>query len=218
MKNYPYSESELLEIASMFKKHLKVHYNTINSVCPEIDQDFIFRFKALYYEVHAHPSPSDDSVNQSLNLELKEFGDQVRSLFPIFRFYMNKAFPYDSNLWESYGYCEIEKVVNDYPSLSKCLDGSVKLIEEKRSALRLAKCPEPILDEIVRLSKLVSDANKAMIENLENIEIKNKINKERLNELFNLMNVVHNAASKCIKNDPELLMYLTFPYNEQLHS
>jgi hypothetical protein len=202
----------------MFKKHLKVHYNAINSVCSEIDQDFIYRFKALYYEVHAHSSTHDDSINQALNLELKEFGDQIKSLFPIFRFYMNKAFPYDSNLWEAYGYCEIETVIHDYSSLSKCLDGSVKLIKEKRSALRLAKCPDPILDEIVRLSKLVGDANNAMIENLENVEIKNKINKARLNELFKLMKIVHNAASKCFKNDPELLMYLTFPFNEQLHS
>jgi hypothetical protein len=131
---------------------------------------------------------------------------------------MNKAFPYDSNLWESFGYCEIEKVINDYPSLSKCLDGSVKLIEEKRSALRLAKCPEPILDEIVRLSELVSEANKAMRENLENIKIKSKDTKARLNELFKLMKIVHKAASKCFKSDPELLMYLTFPFKGQLHS
>jgi len=218
MKNYPYSESELLEIASMFKKHLKVHYDAINSVCPEIDQDFIYRFKALYYEAHAHSSSHGDSDNQALNLELKEFVDQVRTLFPIFRFYMNKAFPYDSNLWAAYGYCEIEMVVHDYSSLSKCLDGSVKLINEKRSALRLAKCPDPVLDEIVRLSKLVDDANKAMIKNLENNAIKNKINKSRLNELYGLMKIVDSAASKCIKDDPEPFKYLTFPSKEQMHS
>jgi len=218
MKNYPYSENELLEIASMFKKHLKVHYDTISSVCPEIDQDFIYRFKALYYEAQAHPSLRNDSVNQVLDLELKEFGDQIRSLFPIFRFYMNKAFPYDSNLWEAYGYCEIEKVILDYSSLCKCLEGSVKLIKEKRSELRAAKCPDPILDEIVRLSKLTGDANKKMIENLEKNEIKNKINKVRLNELFKLMKIVHNAASKCFMNDPEPLKYLTFPCKEQIPS
>jgi hypothetical protein len=139
-------------------------------------------------------------------------------LFPIFRFYMNKAFPYDSTLWEAFGYCEIERVIHDYSSLSKCLDGSVKLINEKRSALRLAKCPDPILDEIVRLSKLVDEANNAMIKNLENIEFKNKINKARLNELFKLMKIVHSAASKCFKDDPEPFKYLTFPSKEQMPS
>ena len=95
MKIYPYSENELLGIALKFKKHLKVHYNAIHSVCPEIDLGFIYRFKALYYEVYAHSSLNDGSVNQALKLELKEFGDQVRSLFPIFRFYI---FPMKCNI------------------------------------------------------------------------------------------------------------------------
>lgn len=112
----------------MFKKHLKDHFDTIRSVPPGLDKDFIFRFKALYYEVQLHSSnPVADNLNQVFKLKLEEFADQVKSLFPIFRFYMNKAFPYDSKLWEAYGYCEIEKVVLDYSSLRKCLEGSVKL-------------------------------------------------------------------------------------------
>lgn len=215
MKNSPYSENELLEIASKFKKHMKDHFDTIKSVCPDLDKDFIFRFKALYYEVHLHSlNPVDDNLNQVFKLELEEFADQVRNLFPIFRFYMNKAFPYDSKLWEAYGYCEIEKVVLDYSSLHKCLEGSVKLINEKRSELKAANCPEPILDEIIHLSKQIGDTYEEILEHNEKQDVKNKVWQIRLNELFKLMEIVHNAASKCFKNDPESLRYLTFPLKQ----
>ena len=150
MKNSPYSENELLEIASKFKKHLKDHFSTIKSVCPDLDQEFIFKFKALYYEVHLHSlNLSSDNLHQVFKLELEEFANQVRNLAPIFRFYMNKAFPYDSKLWEEFGYCELEKVVLDYASLRKCLEGVVKLINEKRSELKAVNCPEtPIITAI----------------------------------------------------------------------
>jgi len=216
MKNSPYSENELLEIASGFKKHLKDHFATIKSVYPGLDQDFIYRFKALYYEVQAHPSELEaDRLNQVFSLELKEFADQVRNLFPIFRFYLIKAFPYDSNLWEGFGYCEIEKAVSDYLSLQKCFEVSVRLINEKRAELRAVNCPEPTLDEIVRLSKQVVETHKELQEYLEKKESKNRAYKSRLNELFQLVKIVHEAASECFQNDPESLMHWTLPPNKQ---
>jgi len=217
MKNSPYSENELLEIASKFKKHLKDHFSTIKSVCPDLDQEFIFRFKALYYEVHLHSlNLGSDNLHQVFKLELEEFANRVRNLAPIFRFYMNKAFPYDSKLWEEFGYCELEKVVLDYVSLRKCLEGVVTLIKEKRSELRAVNCPEPTLEEIEQLSKKVSNTHDEILEHNEKQDIRNKIIQVRLNELFKLMVTVHDAATKCFQNEPDLLKHLTFPPKEAL--
>lgn len=217
MKNSTYTDGELLEIASDFKKHLKNNFSTIKNVYPELDQNFVFRFKALYYEVHTHRSdPKSDSIIQSLNDELKDFGDQVRILIPIFRFYMQKAFPYESIFWEAYGYCEIENVVRDYFTLRKCLEGAVKLITEKRAELRAAKCPEPTLNEIVGLSRQVAYKHQELMDYLEKKENDNKTRKTRMEELFQLMEIVDKAASKSLQNDPESLKYLTFPPKGQV--
>jgi len=217
MKNSPYTDNELLEIASEFKKHLKNHFSTIKSVRPDLDQNFIFRFKALYYEIHTQSAEKEATdVAQTFQLDLNDFADQVRTLFPIFRFYMQKAFPYESNIWETYGYCEIEKVVHDYSSLRKCLEGSVNLINEKRAELRAAKCPDPTLNEIVNLSKQIGYKHDELMEYLEKKELKNKAYKTRMDELFQLMEIVHEAASKCLDKDPESLKYLTFPPKSQI--
>lgn len=218
MKNSPYTDGELLEIATDFKKHLKNNFSTIKNVYPELDQNFLFRFKALYYEVHTHPSvPESDNVIQTLNDELKDFGDQVRILIPIFRFYIQKAFPYESNLWEAYGYCEIESVVLEYFTLRKCLEGAVKLINEKRAELRAAKCPDPTLNEIIGLTKQVTYKHQELMDYQEKKENENKTRKNRMQELYQLMEIVHKAASKSLQNDPESLKYLTFPPKEQVH-
>ena len=217
MRNSLYSDNELLEIAAGFKKHLKDHFTTIKSVCPGMDQNFIFRFKALYYEVHAQPLEGTDSVSQTFKLELDAFADQVRNLFPILRFYMQKAFPYDSNMWEAYGYCETEKVVHDYSSLRECLNRSVKLINEKRVELKAANCPDPTLDEIKYLAKRVSDTHDEVLEHLQRKAKREEAYNNNLNELFKLMKLVHDAASKSLQKDPVSLKCLTFPQKAQVH-
>jgi len=217
MKNAPYTEYELLEIASGFKKHLKDHLATIKSTDPNLDQNFIYRFKALYYEIHTHQLDSvADSVSKMLKSELEDFEVQVRILLPIFRFYLQKAFPYDSNLWEPLGYCEMENMMHDYFMLRKCLERVVKIINEKRIELRTANCPDPTLNEIISLSKQIGYKHEELLEYLEKNEIRNNAYKSRINELFNLMKIVHEAASKCLQKDPETLKYLTFPSKGQI--
>jgi hypothetical protein len=218
MKNAPYSEYELLEIASGFKKHLKDNFATIKSADPNLDQNFIYRFKALYYEIHTHSlNPGADSIAKSLKGDLENLENQIRILFPVFRFYLQKTFPHNSNYWEPYGYCEMERMAHDYSSLRKCLEGTVKLINEKRSELRTAGCSESTLNDIINLSKQITYKHEELLECIEKIEIRNRAFKTRLNELFQLMEIVHEAASKCLYKDPETLKYLTFPQKEQVH-
>lgn len=211
MKNSPYSEDELLEIASRFKKHLKNHYAAISTACPDLNQEFVSRFKALFYEVQAHAMESEDISIQNFKIYLEDLANMVRSLFPVFRFYLQKAFPYDSDLWQAYGYCEIEKVVRDYALLRECLDASAKVIEEKRGELRAANCPDPTLREILSLSKQVSDKHEEWLEYLKIKELKKKVYQNNMNELFKSMKRVHKAASECFQNDPKSLESLTFP-------
>lgn len=217
MKNSQYTDNEILEIASHFKKHLKSNITTIKDVFPDFDQDFIYRFKALFYEAHRHQSDTgEDKLSQSLSEELHKYADQVRLLIPIFRFYMQKAFPYESNLWEAYGYCELETVVREYYTLRKCLERAVKAIHENRAELRAAKCPDSTLNDIIMLSNQVAGKHQEWIDHLEKTEAERKANKMRLKELYHLMEVLNDAASKNLQKDPEL-KYLTFPPKEEVH-
>src|SRR5665647_2571458 len=117
MKNCPYTENELLEIAQGFKKHLK-SLSTINSIYPELNQDFIYRFKARFYEVqaHIHPHPLDaeaDRITQELKHDLIELIEEIRSLFQLFRLYIRRAYPHDSKKWNAYGSAEFEHAIVD---------------------------------------------------------------------------------------------------------
>ena len=189
ISNYP--ENELLEIASGFKKHLSGHMTTSKSTQLELDQAVIYKFKALFYEVQAYTLESEtDSVTYKYKLDLDAMSDQVRNFFLIFRFYLQKAFPYDSNIWEAYGYCEMEKVIHNYSELRTFLEGSVNLIHEKKTELKAANCPDSTLEEIVELSKQISDEHEELLKYLERKEVRNKAYKNRLEELFKLREVL----------------------------
>ena len=213
-----YPEYELLKIASGFKKHLKDKFPVMRSGNTGLDQGFIYRFKALFYEVQAHPmEPEADNTTNKYKLELDGLTGQLRSFFHIFRFYLQKAFPYDSDLCEACGYVETEKVVRDYAALQIFLERTVNLIHEKRTFLRAANCPETILEEIISLSDQIKKVHEELRNYLQKKEMRNRSYQNNLKELFRLMEMVHEAATKNLQDDPESLKYLTFPPKEYIH-
>ena len=213
-----YPERELLKIASGFKKHLKDKFPTMKNSSSGLDQGFIYKFKALFYEVQAHPyEPETDSITFKYKLDLETLVEQIRNFFLIFRFYLQKAFPYDSELCEKYGYVELEKVIHDYSSLRIFLEKTVNLIHEKRSFLRTANCPESTMEEIINLSEQINELHEEFLKYNQKKELRNKAYQSNMKELFRLMEIVHEAASKTLQDDPESLRNLTFPSKEYIH-
>lgn len=218
MNIYSYPEGDLLKIASQFKKHLKDGIPTIKKTNSVLDEGFVYKFKALFYEVQANPKePESDSITYQYKLDLESLADQARSFFLIFRFYLQKAFPYDADLCQQYGYIEIEKMVQDYSALPTFLEETVQLINEKRSFLRAANCPDSTLDELICLSFRFTDVDEQLKKYLQKKEMKNKAYQNNLKELCRLMEIVHEAASQSLQSDPESLRYLTFPPKEYIH-
>lgn len=213
-----YPEQELLKIASGFKKHLKDKFPAMKNSSSGLDQSFIYKFKALFYEVHAHPlEPESDSVTYKYKLELDSLAEQIRNFFLIFRFYLQKAFPHDSELCESCGYIELEKVIHNYSALRLFLEKSVQLIHEKRVFLRAANCPESTMDEIINLSDQITELHEQLLKYNQKKELRNKEYQNNMKELFRLMEIVHEAASKTLQDDPVSLKQLTFPSKEYIH-
>ncbi len=218
MKNCPYSESELLEIAQRFKKHLK-NLACLHDIYPDLNQDFIYRFKARFYEAqaHAHPHPLDsdaDRIILVLQHEIDDLITRIRSLFQVFRYNLQKACPYGSEIWDEYGYSGLEHAISNHAVLQKYLEGFVKLANEKRVELKSANCPTKDIDEISELSLLFGRKRDELLEYKERKEIRSKVNKNNLSELFKLMKVVHKAAFGNLDANPELLKNLTFPPKE----
>jgi hypothetical protein len=218
MNIYSYPEGDLLKIASQFKKHLKDGIPSIKKMNSGFDEGFVYKFKALFYEVHANPKePESDNITYQYKLDLESLADQARSFFLIFRFYLQKAFPYDADLCQQYGYIEIEKMVQDYSALRTFLEETVQLINEKGSFLRAVNCPESTLDELKCLSVRITDVHEQFRKYLQKKEIKNKAYQNNLKELCRLMEIVNEAASQSLENDPESLRHLTFPPKEYIH-
>ena len=213
-----YPERELLKIASGFKKHLKDKFPVMKNGSFGLDQGFIYKFKALFYEVQAHPwEPVVDHVTTNYLSELENLKIEVKNFLMIFRFYLQKAFPYDSQLCEPYGFVEFERVAQDYAGLRIFLERTVNLINEKKAYLRNANCPESTLDEIISFSNQMNELHQQMLEYIEKKENINRAYQNNLKELFKLMEIVHEAASKNLQDDPESLKNLTFPAKEYIH-
>ena len=212
-----YPERELIKIASEFKKHLKNKFPKMKSSSSGIDQGFIYKFKALFYEVQAHPWESEgDSISNKYNLELEALGDQIRNFFPLFRFYLQKAFPYNSDLCEKYGYVQLEMVIHNYDELREFLDSTVNLINDKRFSLKAANCPDCMLDEIINLSAQIKEVHEDYLNYVQKKQIHNQAYQNNMKELFKLMEIVHEAASNNLQDDPESLRHLTFPPKEYI--
>jgi len=215
MKDCPYSESELLEIAQRFKKHLK-DLMLVPGLDPELNQDFVYRFKARFYEAqaHAHPHPLDAAADQKalhLKEELEVLTEQIRSVFRVFRFNIQKACPYGSEIWDTYGYSNLEYAHLDYEAFQSYLTGFLKLANEKMDDLQAANCPTHDLEEIAVLAQLFNHKHEELAEYVERKEIREQVYNTNINELFKLMKMINNVASGNLHKNPETLKNLLFP-------
>jgi hypothetical protein len=214
MKNLPYNENELIEIALRFKKHFK-SLSIINDIYPELNKDFIYRFMTRYYEAQAHiyNHPLDiaaDKIIFKLKQNLEELINQIRGLFQVLHLNIKKACPNDTEIWDVRACSDLELAILDYSTFRSWLKGFLQLANKKKRELSIANCPSENLNEIENLLKQFDEIHDELMEYLERKEMRNKMYKTNFYELYNLMEIVHNAASKCLEKDPESLKYLTF--------
>ncbi len=211
-KNIPYSESELLKIASRFNKNLKTHFNDLQGFSSKLDSDFVFKFKAAYFKSRIHTAdPEVDLFTHEMYEELNRLINNTQIVFQDFRFYIQKAFPHDSRMWEAYGYCEVERATHNYEEMIHCLTDFISMIRDKKHELLAVKCPEKDFKEIEDLFIKIKEKHDEIVnwENKKNTSHEARLN--NLNKLYKLMQVVHNAASDRLKDEPQVMEKLTFP-------
>jgi len=213
---FPYNESELLKIASRFNKNLKVHFSDLQGFSAELDDNFIFRFKAAFYKSRIH------SVNQEVDLFTRKMHDELvilikttQNLFQNFRYYIQKAFPYDTSLWEPFGYCEVENATHDYEKLLHCLEEFIKMINSKKYELLAVKCPEKSFIEIEDLFQKILIKHDEIHKSNQSKDAAKESRINSLNKLYKLMQLIHNAAVERLKDEPQVMEKLTFPVAEK---
>jgi hypothetical protein len=215
-KNFPYTESELLEIASRFNKSLKEHFHDLEGFSDELNREFIFRFKASFYKSRIHPADQGPDLFTHKNKEeLNDLVTTAQNLFQNFRYYIQKAFPYDSELWEPFGYCEVHNAAHDYDKLLHCLEDFIKMIKSKKHELLAVQCPEKSFNEIQDIFEKIQEKHDE-IQKINHAKVaarESRINS--LNKLYKLMQLVHNAAEARLQDDPQTLEKLTFPVSEK---
>lgn len=211
-KIFPYTESELLKIASRFNKNLKSHFHDLQGHSIELDRDFVFRFKAAFYESRIRPVDQEvDRLTLKLHQELGNLINAVHNLFQMFKYYIQKAFPHDSRMWDSFGYCEIENAIHDYAKLHECLKDFIELINRKKYELLDVNCPEVSFGEIEELHRKIEEKQTEILQINDLKEVSNESRLNSMNKLYRLMQVIHNTALVRLKNDPLALEKLTFP-------
>jgi hypothetical protein len=211
-KNFPYAESELLKIASRFNKNLKGHFHDLQGQSVELDRDFVFRFKAAFYESRVRPVDQEVAkLTLKLHQESGNLINAAHNLFHIFKLYIQKAFPHDSRIWDPFGYCEIENATHDYDKLHDCLSEFIKLIHSKRFELLAVNCPDTSFVEIEDLFNKIEEKHNEILQINDMKGVSNESRMISMNKLYKLMQVIHNAATVRFKNDPYTMEKLTFP-------
>ncbi len=213
-----YPDQEILNIAFGFKKHLKEKYlRSADNVMP-LDEAFIYRFKALFYEVQSQHKIQDSAQKtQSYLVSLEELTDQARAYLIVFRFYLQKAFPYDSELSEQYGYVEMERIKQDHAEMRSLLERTIAIIHERNKYLVAANCPDCTLEGILSLSNKINQVHDELLREMKRAQEHTNTYKQNIKELFSLMEKIHSYASDNLKDDPEKLKYFTLPSTNYIH-
>jgi hypothetical protein len=156
--------------------------------------------------------------NKSLDEESVKLHDEIGKLILELKnhvidikFYFQKAFPHDPEIWGQYGYCEFEQTSQNYFKLDICLIHLLEIVKKKENELRRNKFQFEIIAEIERLKKNIIAKHDEIIDYYEENDTEDEERIVMLNELYHLMQIVDNSVRKYQITHQGALKTLTLP-------
>jgi hypothetical protein len=197
VKIFPYSESELLRTATRFSKKLSEHLQKIEDHDPDLNEQFMQQFKAALELSITHPqNKSFDERVIKLHDEIGKLILEIKKHVMNIKFYFQKAFPHDPEIWEQYGYCEFEQTSQNYFKLDNCIDHLLEMVKKREDELRRNKFHFETIAEVEKLKKNIKDKHDEIIDYCEENDAEDEERVAKLNNLYHLMQIIDASVRK----------------------
>lgn len=212
MQTLDYPTEVIIEVADRFNRNLKKHFDKIKQFCPKMDQNFFFRFKALYYELQT-TSPHQETADKinELNREIDDQIDHLKEVFIQVRYYFLRAFPYDTELLDQYSMFSCKADSDRRAQMVDCFMRFSQLIKNRSIELKIANCPLKLMDEVQRRSNALSRIYTEFQLHKQESDDRDKKFHAICSDLIELMVKINEAAKSCLKDNPEAMGLFSLP-------
>lgn len=212
VKKYPYSDIELLKLASKFKSGIEIHYGKLESSLPDYGPDFRENYNRVYTEVRE--MKSDENQQERLSKLRKTIENEVKTavkLFASFRMYIQHAFPHDYRIWNKFSYCDFENAIKDYHKMLGCFNEFHEIVKDRKRELDAVHCPPQLYHDIESVREILHDLidENDKLEKESDTFIESRLS--RMNELYYLMEIVHDSAENVFEDEADIIQKFILP-------
>jgi hypothetical protein len=211
-RNYPYSETELLKLASKFKAGIEKYSEKLEGELPDFEPNFRDNYNKVYSD--ARNTKDDNSIKEQISELQKSIEAEVNlavDLFKSFRLYVQRAFPHDYRIWDKFSYRYFENASHDYKKMLSFFNDFQEIVQERKRYLDSVHCPDELYSGIDTNRDLLHnmvDKNEKLLDELIGF---NEMRLAKFNELFYLMGVVRDTVENIFVDEPETIKMFALP-------
>lgn len=204
MKSFTMQEHELFNTALALMKNLNRLSEANELMEKPVPNNLATEFKNRLETAITFPyNRNFNQETQLLHAEADRIVQILKKQVSEVKYFLQKAFPHDSRIWEQYGHCEFEKVSQNFFKTLLCIDRLCLLVKQYRSLLFKLNFPFRLTAEIEQLANILLARNNEIIiwyetndgENNERIERLNRLS-ETMAEMEEMLKEIENKANE----------------------
>lgn len=201
-RNYPFSDSSLLEWGDTVTEHLKRDIDEFSTFDKKLNQDFLVTIQKQVDEALVEGGDGINLAQLRAKTEVVEKAMQdCRKYFKRLKYWVLDAFPDKKAIQKQFGIGKFGKIKESQPKMILYMEGLKDTIEQYRNVLEEAGASGDFLNQVSVLAEQLRKANKEQEQKKGTRTVDTADRVERLNGLYTILQKINAAADNVFEEE-----------------
>ncbi|MFA8433081.1 MAG: hypothetical protein ACEPOZ_01065 [Marinifilaceae bacterium] len=212
LRIYRIKDIDLVFAAERMAKSFENHLPGMESCLPQMNQDYLNKFKGLLKQLEKATS---GKVYTNIQAHQTQIAGDCRKQAILFykklMFYVEQAFPNNKLMWEQFGTTSLHQARQSDERMSWFLKITAHACKLFRKELLEVNCPESLLNKAEELASEMEEKTFEKICMIKERQRHTIIRIEIMNSIWNMMLQIHRTAEIIFEEQPLLLKEFELP-------
>ncbi|WP_271782466.1 hypothetical protein [Aquimarina algiphila] len=200
-RNYPYSDSSLLEWGDTTTEHLKTDIKSFSAFDKKLNQDFLTNLEKQVTDGFAEGGDNINLAQLRQKTEVVEEAMQTcQKYFKRLKYWVLDAFPGKKAIQKQFGISGFTKIKDNQTKMIQYMEGLKDTIKRYRIELEKAGASSGFLDQSQELAETLRGANKEQEQKKGTRTVDTADRVERLNDLYAILRKINAAADNVFED------------------
>ena len=211
-RSFNVSDDKFFEYSDMIVVTLPSDLSKFTAFDPIFTEDYVLRIQQT--SDNARAVPTDEILVDQLGGKTQNVTSALKDCYKDYQtiaYYANRAFKGNLPVQNEFGKNDIRKARKSQPKMIVFMDMLVKTTAKYSAELLQAGCPQALMDGLTAKADVLRNANSGQEGFKKGRSVYTQQRIERMNQLYELLKPLHEAARILFRDDPAKLKIYTLP-------